>query len=374
MKGQAVCGIRKPGVPTNMEKNIDLEYKDELYQSIQKLNLMNDDLMTLVFDKNIKAAELLLNIILGNHELKVIEVLAQREYKNSMADGRSIILDIYAVDQFGKVYDIEIQRSMSGADVHRARFHSSMIDTKMLKEGQNFRELHDSYVIFITESDFVGKGLSLYHIERMYKETGELFNDGSHIIYVNGSYKNNEDPVGKLMHDFRCTSYEDMFYSELAQPVKYFKETEGGKKIMGSAFEELAQKVGQKIGERIAVEIAEEKAKEIAEERAKEMAEEKAKEMAEEKAKEMAEEKAKEMAEVIAKDIAEKIAEKRAKEMAEEKVKELFQQKIGENSKEERYAFARRMIARGKLTVEEIAEDADLPIEVVKDLAGVLMV
>lgn len=37
---------------------------------------------------------------------------------------------------------------------------------------------------------------------------------------------------------------------------------------------------------------------------------------------------------------------------------------------EEKKAFARRLIARGKQTMEEIAEDADLPIEVVKELAG----
>lgn len=37
---------------------------------------------------------------------------------------------------------------------------------------------------------------------------------------------------------------------------------------------------------------------------------------------------------------------------------------------DEKRAFARRLIARGKHTVEEIAEDADLPIEVVRDLAG----
>ena len=37
---------------------------------------------------------------------------------------------------------------------------------------------------------------------------------------------------------------------------------------------------------------------------------------------------------------------------------------------EEKKALARRLIARGKLTIEEIAEDADLPIEVVRDLAG----
>lgn len=37
---------------------------------------------------------------------------------------------------------------------------------------------------------------------------------------------------------------------------------------------------------------------------------------------------------------------------------------------EEKRALARRLIARGKQTVEEIAEDADLLIEVVRELAG----
>ena len=220
---------------------VDIEREEEL-QAISKLRLLDDDLMRLVFDKNIEATELLLNIILQRNDLKVLEVVAQREYKNAMAGGRSITIDIYAIDRERKVYDIEIQRASEGADVHRARFHSSMIDTRMLKKRQKFKELHDSYVIFITEEDVIGVGLSLYHVERVFKETGAPFGDGSHIIYVNGSYKNDEDPVGKLMHDFRCTSSVDMFYSVLANQVRYFKETEGGKEIVCKTFEELADK------------------------------------------------------------------------------------------------------------------------------------
>ena len=55
---------------------------------------------------------------------------------------------------------------------------------------------------------------------------------------MNGSYKDDSDPVGKLMHDFRCTSPVDMFYQELAEPVRYFKETEGGRSQMCKAMEE----------------------------------------------------------------------------------------------------------------------------------------
>ena len=68
----------------------------------------------------------------------------------------------------------------------------------------------------------------MYHIERTVQEAGTLFGDGSHIIYVNGNYKDDSDPFGKLIHDFRCTSAVDIFYQELANPVRHFKEMEGG--------------------------------------------------------------------------------------------------------------------------------------------------
>lgn len=263
------------------ENQTDSKRKETL-KAIETLSLLDDNLMTLVFDRNIEATELLLNVILQRDDLKVLEVVAQREYKNLLPDGRSLTIDIYAVDKEEKVYDIEVQRASAGADVHRARFHSSMIDTKMLKARQEFKEIHDSYVIFITASDVIGAGCSLYHVKRMIEETGTYFGDGSHIIYVNGSYKDDNDPVGKLMHDFRCLSSADMFYPVLAKQVKYFKETEGGREIMCQAFEDLAEK----------------------------------------------------------------------------------------RVTEEKKAFARRLIARGKQTLEEIAEDTDLPIEEVRELAG----
>ena len=231
----------KVGDLMDPKEQMDLK-KEETLKAIRKLCLLDDNLMTLVFDRNIEATELLLNVILQRNDLKVLEVVAQREYKNPMPSGRSITIDIYAVDGNDKVYDIEIQRASEGADVHRARFHSSMIDTKMLKAGQEFKEIHDSYVIFITADDVIGAGCSLYHVNRTIEETGAYFNDGSHIIYVNGSYKDDNDPVGKLMHDCRCLSSVDMFYPILAKQVKYFKETEGGQEIMCQVFEDLAEK------------------------------------------------------------------------------------------------------------------------------------
>ncbi len=228
---------------------VTLKNREEDLKILEGLSLLEDEFMTVVFDRNIEATELILNVIFGKDDLKVIEVVAQREYKNPVIGGRSIRLDIYAEDSDGKVYDIEVQNEDAGANVHRARFHSSMLDTKMLKEKQKFKEIHDSYVIFITKNDYMKMGLAIYHVERMVQESGTLFQDGSHIIYVNGSYKDDEDPIGRLMHDFRCTSAVDMFYQELAKSVKYFKETEGGRNKVCKAMEERIDR--ERVEERI---------------------------------------------------------------------------------------------------------------------------
>ena len=198
---------------------------------VNELTLFDDDLMSRVFDKNIKATELLLRIILGK-KVKVISVTGQNEMKNHQVGGRNITLDVDAMDENGEEIDIEVQGNSEGAHVRRARYHSSMVDSRMLKEGQAFRELKDSYVIFIYKHDKFRKGLPLYHVG----ETSEQFRDGSHIIYVNGNYKGN-DEIGQLMQDFREKNPECMHYTELAESVKHFKEKEGGREEMSEIVE-----------------------------------------------------------------------------------------------------------------------------------------
>lgn len=225
-----------------MEYSGKVQMNKEDLQILDGFRLLDDDFMRMVFQENKEATGLLLNILLKRGDIEVIEVITQKEEKNPVIGGRSIVLDIYARDSEGKNYDVEIQRQDEGADVHRARYHSSTLDTRMLKEKQKFKELHDSYVIFITENDTMGLGLPMYHIERIIRESGTLFNDGSHIIYVNGAYRNDEDPVGQLMHDFRSTKASDMFYSELAKQVRYFKETEGGQQKVCKAIEDMRKR------------------------------------------------------------------------------------------------------------------------------------
>ena len=64
---------------------------------------------------------------------------------------------------------------------------------------------------FIYKYDKFKKGLPLYHVDRYVRETKELFEDGSHIIYVNGNYKG-KDEIGQLISDFHQADPEKIHY------------------------------------------------------------------------------------------------------------------------------------------------------------------
>ncbi len=237
-----------------MTKDMTLE------QIIENMSLMDDDLFGLAFDGNIPATEFLLKTILDRSDIKVVSVDGQKELRNANIDGRKIRLDILVVDEKGCYYNCEVQRKNSGASEKRARFHSSMVDIRMLKKGQAFEELNDSYVIFITEKDYFKRGMPLYTVNRHFEEFDEKFEDGSHIIYVNGSYDGN-DALGQLMRDFRCTNAKDINNPDLAKSVKYFKETEGGKEIMCESVERYADQKAMKATIQTSLELGAEKAK-----------------------------------------------------------------------------------------------------------------
>ena len=216
-----------------------IQNQDRINKLIDGLTLFDDDLMSRVFDKNIEATELLLRIIL-ERKIKVISVIGQEEMKSAAVGGRNITLDVHALDENGEKMDIEVQGNSEGAHIRRARYHSSVLDSRMLKEGQEFKEIKDSYVIFIYKRDKFQEGLPLYHIDRYVRETGKLFEDGSHIIYVNGNYKG-DDEIGHLMQDFHQTDPDNMHYKELSQGVRHFKEVEEGRDTMCEAVQEYAK-------------------------------------------------------------------------------------------------------------------------------------
>ena len=228
-----------------MEKN-NHERTEELLEILRNFRLLDDTFFSQCFDGNNECTELILRIILDMPDLKVLRTNTQRSVKNLML--HEARLDAYAEDSRGNAYDIEVQRSDTGAERRRARFYSSMLDSRMLRKGEKYRSIPDSYVIFITENDVMRRGNSVYRIERCIMDTREEFRDGSHIVYVNGSYRGSS-PIGRLMHDFSCTNPDEMNYKVLADRVRYYKESKEGVDKMCRAVENLVEKYGKQYEE-----------------------------------------------------------------------------------------------------------------------------
>ena len=216
-------------------EQIDEKHQEDL-QRLRGFRLLDDDFLTKCFEGDTASIELVLQIVLEKPDLKVLDVRTQVFVENLL--NRSVRLDILATDSTGAKLNVEVQRSDKGAGRKRARYNSSMMDANLLKKGEDFDKLPETWVIFITENDVMGKGLPLYPIERCFLETGERFEDGSHILYVNGAYRG-DTPIGKLMHDFSCTDAADMYYGTLADRVRFFKESKEGIEIMCRAMEDM---------------------------------------------------------------------------------------------------------------------------------------
>lgn len=217
-------------------KTEELEARYERYKGILKdLTIMSDVFMRNVFKKR-ECTEYVLQVIMGKKDLRIIDQVLQKDYKN--LQGRSAVLDCVARDSDGKQMDVEIQQDNEGASPKRARYHSGLMDMNTLNPGQDFDELPESYVIFITRDDVLGFGLPIYHVNRKIEEVSENFRDEAHIIYVN-SKKQEDTELGRLMHDLHCKNAGDMHSKILADRVHELKETQKGVEFMCREMEQI---------------------------------------------------------------------------------------------------------------------------------------
>ena len=212
--------------------------KPEYLAEIERFRLMDDDFMSKCLEHAPECIELILRVILGKKDLKVVK--SQTEYPINNLQGRGVRFDVFARDSKGREYDIEIQRADHGAEPKRARYNSALMDANALKSGEDFGKLRDTYVIFITENDVMKRGKDMYLFDRVDKDDGLELCDGTHIIYVNGATRS-ETAIGKLVHDLLCPDAAEMYFDILKKQVSQFKNSEEGRHIMCKAIERIAK-------------------------------------------------------------------------------------------------------------------------------------
>ncbi|MBO4440311.1 MAG: Rpn family recombination-promoting nuclease/putative transposase [Spirochaetaceae bacterium] len=104
-----------------------------------------------------------------------------------------------------------------------------MIDMDLLAKGANFKELKESYVIFICKTDPFDLGEPCYKTKTIFENHPEKeFDDKTHKVFYNASaYKKENDPeIYAFLHYISTNIPEDDFTNEIFDKVEANKRNE----------------------------------------------------------------------------------------------------------------------------------------------------
>ena len=183
----------------------------------KKVMTLNDNLCRRLLERVLGIAIAKMDIIQSEQEIDT-------DYK-----AKSVRLDVYAEDDSGRVYDIEMQAAdMKDAQLFlRTRYYQSLIDQGLLEKGQPYSRLRQSYIIFVCDFDPFNLGLRRYTFRNRCDERTELaLPDRAVRIFLNAhgtQGEENEDVLGFLDY-VSSNAAAGGFATELAGAVKTFKE------------------------------------------------------------------------------------------------------------------------------------------------------
>ena len=209
-----------------------------------------DDLMFRVMAQSKAFCGELLRVLLQDPGLEVVECKPQSAVTNTR--GRSAVLDALCELSDGRLVDVEVQRADKGDLQRRARYYASLVTADRTPPGARFADVPDVCVALVCEFDPLGEGCSLYHVDRVVREGGRAFDNGLEELYVNALARDGGE-VSALMRVFvEAEAYDEERFPETSRVKRRLRETEEGRKDMGSVIEEIrAECIAEGIAEGI---------------------------------------------------------------------------------------------------------------------------
>ena len=208
--------------------------KAKIREDAMSLNPMDDALFQKMAENKDFCQEIL-QVILGDKGLVVLSANPQFVVKN--LQGRSCMLDAKCQLGNGRIVNIEVQKSDDDDHQRRVRFNGALLTANVTDPGTKFKQVPDVIVVFISKFDIFKSQRSLYHVDRVIRETGEIVDNGFTEIYVNAEVDDNTD-VAELMHVFvKGEAYDDAKFPVTSACKRKYKTTEEGVREMCEVIE-----------------------------------------------------------------------------------------------------------------------------------------
>ena len=160
--------------------------------------------------KNESICKRMLEILLAIQIKKICYIETEKTLENYY-DSRGIRLDVYVKD-CNRVFDIEIQTGNYSDLLLRSRYYQRASEVENVKRRTKFRDIKETYIVFICEDDPFGMGLPVYTKKNSFAETDALtYDDKSHAVFYNSSaWSKVQDEevrdVLRFIHESKVTS------------------------------------------------------------------------------------------------------------------------------------------------------------------------
>ena len=152
---------------------------------LKRVKITNDAVFKWIMEQKDNCLKLI-QAILPELNIKSIEFHAQdklQEYEKS----KSIIADVLAKDDKGRLYDIEMQQTVPIKLGKRFRYYQSVFDVSNIRPGKRYSDLIETYIIFIFKTDpfkygyrkYTSKGIAFNEVD------GLLLQNDTHLVMLN---------------------------------------------------------------------------------------------------------------------------------------------------------------------------------------------
>lgn len=199
-------------------------------KSLQELTISNNFMFAAVMMENDNCKRLL--EIIFQREIKEVAIEKEKSIVYN-PEYRGVRLDIYLKDENNSRFNIEMQTLADSAIAKRSRFYHSHISMDLLRTGEEYELLPETYVIFICDFDPFGCGRYIYSFENVCLEDGELkLKDGSHTIFLSTAGKITKGVSTELIKfleyvksDLKESSgdFGDKYVSDLQETIRQIK-------------------------------------------------------------------------------------------------------------------------------------------------------
>lgn len=212
-----------------MSTNLNLHYqkKHSISSNISQIKNLEDlDMMdSFLFEgitEDVKDAIFIARAIIRRvfgYTVQNLIVETEKQLKGVSLTNRGIRMDVLATEKDDektlRIYDIEPNKYREDDIPRRSRYYQSLIDAKLLHANTKFKELPDSFSIWVLPYDPFGDDRMIYTVKNMVVENHHLmYNDGVTKIFLytkgtNGGSKELKELLTFMEHTTKANAVDE---------------------------------------------------------------------------------------------------------------------------------------------------------------------